>query len=127
VVYGVGTDIVEVGRFERFVREGNISLLERLFTPAEQEYCCARRRSAQHFALRFAAKEAFLKALGTGLREGLSWQHVEVVNDALGKPELKLEGKAAEMASENGINTIHVSLSHDGNYAVAMVVLETSR
>lgn len=124
MIYGIGTDIVDISRFERFVREGNDHLFVRLFTPAEREYCGARRRSAQHYALRFAAKEAFLKALGTGLRDGLSWQQMEVVNDSLGKPELRLSGRAAEFSAEHGLARIFLSLSHDGNNAIAMVVVE---
>ena len=124
MIYGVGVDIAAISRFERFVREENISLFERLFTPGEREYCTARRRSAQHYALRFAAKEAFLKALGTGLRDGLSWQDVEVVNDALGKPELHLSGRSLELFAGKELTAIHLSLSHDGDSAVAMVVLE---
>jgi holo-[acyl-carrier protein] synthase len=124
MIFGIGTDIVEISRFERFLREGNTSLIERLFTQGERDYCAVRRRSAQHYALRFAAKEAFLKALGTGLRDGLSWQQVEVFNDHLGKPGLNLSGRAAELYSAEGLGRIFVSLSHDGNCAVAMVVLE---
>jgi holo-[acyl-carrier protein] synthase len=124
MIYGIGTDIVEISRFERFVRENNTPLLERLFTPAERDYCTARRRSAQHFALRFAAKEAFVKALGTGIRDGLAWKQMEVVNDALGKPQLHLYGRAAELFALLGLKHIFLSLSHDGNNAIAMVVVE---
>ncbi len=124
MVYGICTDIVDISRFERFVREGNDQIIERLFTAAEREYCGARRHSAQHYALRFAAKEAFVKALGTGLRDGLSWQQMEVANDSLGKPELRLSGRAAELFAEHSLSRIFLSLSHDGNSAVAMVVVE---
>jgi holo-[acyl-carrier protein] synthase len=124
MIYGTGIDIVDITRFERFVRENNEALLDRLFTRGEREYCTPRKRSAQHFALRFAAKEAFLKALGTGLRDGLSWQDVEVVNDLLGKPELKLAGRAAELFRLHGLARTFLSLSHDGNYAIASVILE---
>jgi holo-[acyl-carrier protein] synthase len=124
MIFGIGVDIAAISRFERFVREENAPLFERLFTPAEREYCAVRRRSAQHYALRFAAKEAFLKALGTGLRDGLSWQDIEVVNDALGKPELRLAGRSRELFGARNLTSIHLSLSHDGDSAVAMVVLE---
>jgi holo-[acyl-carrier protein] synthase len=124
MIYGIGTDIVEISRFERFLREGNTPLLERLFTPAEREYCGARRHSAQHFALRFAAKEAFVKALGTGVRDGLAWKQMEVVNDELGKPELRLSGRAAELFAVHGLKNVFLSLSHDGNSAIAVVVVE---
>jgi holo-[acyl-carrier protein] synthase len=124
VIFGTGVDIVDISRFERFVRENNQPLLQRLFTQREHEYCAARKQSAQHYALRFAAKEAYLKALGTGLRDGISWKDIEVVNDDLGKPELLLSGRGAEIFREKGLARCHLSLSHDGNFGVAMVVLE---
>ena len=114
MIYGIGTDIVAVERFQRFIDSGNSALLERLFTPAERSRCEKRKDAASCLAARFAAKEAFLKALGTGLRDGLSWQNMEVVNDALGKPELKLSGKAAELFQAHGLMRVHLSLSHDG-------------
>jgi len=124
VIFGTGIDIVDITRFERLLDEGNLRLFERLFTAHEQEYCAGKARSAQHYALRFAAKEAFLKACGLGLREGLTWHDVEVVNDLLGKPELRLHGKAQQIFTEMDLSRTFVSLSHDGNFAVAMVVLE---
>ena len=124
MIFGTGIDIVEISRFERFVRESNEALLNRLFTLHEREYCAARKWSAQHYALRFAAKESFLKALGTGLRDGLSWRDMEVVNDPAGKPELKLNGRAAELFRLNGLTRSFLSLSHDGNFAIASVILE---
>jgi holo-[acyl-carrier protein] synthase len=124
MIYGTGIDIADISRFERFVKEDNQSLFRRVFTPTEQEYCAAKRRSAQHYALRFAAKEAFLKALGTGLRDGISWRDMEVVNDPLGKPELRLYARAEELFRERGLRKAHLSLSHDGNYAIASVILE---
>ena len=125
MIYGIGTDIVAVERFQRFIDSGNSALLERLFTPAERSRCEKRKDAASCLAARFAAKEAFLKALGTGLRDGLSWQNMEVVNDALGKPELKLSGKAAELFQAHGLMRVHLSLSHDGGNAIAMVVVES--
>ena len=86
LIIGTGIDIAEIARFERFVKEDNQPLFRRLFTHSELDYCFARRLSAQHLALRFAAKEAFLKALGTGLRDGINWLDIEVRNDELGKP-----------------------------------------
>jgi holo-[acyl-carrier protein] synthase len=124
LVFGIGVDIVEIARFERFLREGNDSLFQRLFTPLEIAYCSGKKFAAQHYALRFAAKESFLKALGTGLRDGLSWKDMEVVNDPLGKPELQLYGRAGEMFRELGLSSHFLSLSHDAGSAVAMVVLE---
>lgn len=125
MIFGNGIDIVDISRFERFVEEHNVPLFERLFTAGEIEYCSARKRSAQHFALRFAAKEAFLKALGTGLREGLSWHDMEVVHDHYGKPELKLSGGAEHLFMTKSLRRCFLSLSHDGNCAIASVILET--
>ena len=124
LIAGIGVDIAEIARFERFVREDNRALLERIFTAGELAYSFARKQSAQHLALRFAAKEAFVKALGTGLRDGLSWQNMEVVNDAAGKPELVLSGRATEMFAGRRLTRCHLALSHDAGCAVAMVVLE---
>ena len=124
MIYGTGVDIVEIARFQRFLDDGNDSMFKRLFTPGEIAYCSSKKFSAQHYALRFAAKESFLKALGTGLRDGLSWQDIEVVNDALGKPELKLYRRAEEIFSDAGLKGCFLSLSHDAGCAVAMVVLE---
>lgn len=124
MIFGTGVDIVEIARFEKFLKQGNDPLFQRLFTPGEIEYCSAKKQSAQHYALRFAAKEAFLKALGTGLRDGLSWKDMEVVNDALGKPTLKLYRRAEELFAQAGLSGCFLSLSHDAGCAVAMVVLE---
>ncbi len=124
MIIGTGIDITEIARFERFVTENNHALLNRLFTSLEIEYCSARRLAAQHFALRFAAKESFLKALGTGLRDGINWLDMEVRNDDLGKPFLSVSGKAAERFAAAGGDSCHLSLSHDAGCAVAMVILE---
>lgn len=125
MIYGIGTDIVATSRFQRFLDEGNAAIIERLFTRLERDICCKRKDAASCLASRFAAKEAFLKALGTGLRDGISWQEMEVSNDTLGKPELKLSGKADELSQVKKLTGIHLSLSHDSGHAVAMVVLET--
>ncbi|HEY6874418.1 MAG TPA: holo-[acyl-carrier-protein] synthase [Geobacteraceae bacterium] len=124
MIFGTGIDIVDISRFERFVAENNVSLFQRLFTAAEMDYCAAKKRSAQHYALRFAAKEAFLKALGTGLREGVSWRDMEVVHDSYGKPALRLSGGAESLFTDKGLGKCFLSLSHDANCAVASVILE---
>ncbi len=124
MIHGIGTDIVSIERFQRFIDEGNTALLHRLFTAREREVCAARKGAAACYAARFAAKEAFLKALGTGLRNGISWHDVEVVNDGLGKPALVVSGKAGEAVRDNGLAAHHLSLSHDGGHSVAMVVVE---
>lgn len=125
MICGIGVDIVAIERFQRFIDAGNSAVMERLFTPDERSLCRSRKDVASCMAARFAAKEAFLKALGTGLRAGISWQDMEVSNNALGKPELTLSGKAAEQVKVNGATGAHLSLSHDSGNAVAMVVLES--
>ena len=125
MIFGIGTDIVAVERFQRFLDSGNVALIERIFTSAEIARCNVIKDTASCFAARFAAKEAFLKALGTGLRAGISWHDMDVFNNELGKPELLLSGKAAEQFTLNSLSRIHLSLSHDGGNAIAMVVLET--
>lgn len=124
MIIGTGIDIAEIARFERFVKENNQPLFRRLFTQLELDYCFAKRFSAQPLALRFAAKEAFLKALGTGLRDGISWLEIEIRNDELGKPHLSVFGRAAEQLARAGAEKSHLSLSDDGGFAIAMVILE---
>ena len=123
MIIGTGVDLIEVERIERALRRHGRRFLDRLFTPAEIEYCEAGGALKCHrLAARFAAKEAALKALGTGLRDGLNWTDIEVVRDPLGKPALRLSGKAADLAAQQGIAQVHVSLSHAKDYAVAQVV-----
>lgn len=124
MITGIGIDTVEISRIQKFIDAKNQPLLDRLFTINEQQYCLSRKQAAACLAARFAAKEAFVKAFGTGLRNGLSWVEMEVQNNALGKPDLLLYGRTAELFADAGRQNIHLSLSHDGNHAIAMVVLE---
>ncbi len=123
MIFGLGIDIIHVPRVEKeLVRtEG---LKETLFTAREIVYCESRGKSAQHFAVRFAAKEAFLKAMGTGWRGGYRFNEIEILNDELGKPEALLHGRVKEYCDEKGITRMHVSLSHTQDLAQAVVVLE---
>ncbi len=123
-IVGSGIDLAQIPRFKRFIDEGKLALLERLFTSAERNYALSRKDPASHFAVRFAAKEAFVKALGTGLRFGLSWQQIEIIRDELGRPSLELSGRALELMVEKGAKRSHLSYSHDGDYGVASVILE---
>jgi holo-[acyl-carrier protein] synthase len=123
-IAGIGTDIVRVERFAEFIASDNRGVLERLFTPAELEYAMPRRQAAEHLAARFAAKEAFLKALGTGLRERLSWHDMEVCKDHYGAPSLALSGAAEQMFRARSLHAVFLSYSHEREYAVATVVLE---
>jgi len=126
LIFGIGIDLIEVARFEKnFSKdEGQSSLISKLFTENEIRYCEGHRFKALNYAARFAAKEALLKALGTGLREGFNWQEIEVVNDELGKPDLVAAGKVKEFLAANGVKFIHLSLSHLKEIAAAFVVLE---
>ena len=108
---------------ERTWRRYGQRFLERCFTAAEATVCLARPRPAQAMAARFAAKEAFAKAAGLGMR-GLAWTEIEVQSDALGKPLLALHGRAQAWARGQGITAWHLSLSDNGDYAAAVVVLE---
>ncbi|MBE0500172.1 MAG: holo-ACP synthase [Desulfuromonadales bacterium] len=123
-VAGIGTDLTQISRFSRFIEQEKNALLDRLFTASEQAYAMPKRNPAVHLAARFAAKEAFLKALGLGLREGISWHDMNVVHDALGKPSLQLSGRALEIFEQRSLAKLHLSYSHDGDYAMATVILE---
>ena len=123
-ILGLGTDLARTGRFRRFLEEGKATLLERLFTAGERGYALAKADPAPHLAARFAAKEAGMKAFGLGWRDGLAWHDFEVVRDPLGRPDLVLHGRAAELAAARGVTAVHLSYSHDGDYAVATVILE---
>jgi holo-[acyl-carrier protein] synthase len=126
-VAGLGVDLVRIERFRRLLDEHKETVIQRLFTVAEQAYAVRKVDPAPFLAARFAAKEAFLKALSLGLRQGLSWREIEVVKDGAGKPLLELQGRTAEVFAERGGGTLHLSLSHDGDYAVASVVLEREK
>ena len=123
MIFGIGTDIIEVQRVEeKLLRTGGLK--DRLFTGREIAYCDSKHRPALHFAARFAAKEAFLKAMGTGWTGGHRFDEIEIVNNALGKPELFVHGKVKSFCEANGIGAMEVSLSHIKDLAKAIVVLE---
>jgi len=123
LVFGIGTDIIEVPRVEQALsRTGRLK--QKIFTPREIEYCESRGKSAQHFAARFAAKEAFLKAMGTGWQGGHRFDEIEVINNERGKPEAVVHGRVKAYCQENGISRFQVSLSHIKELALAVVVLE---
>ena len=123
-ITGLGTDIVEVERFNRFIAEDNQTLLRRLFTADELAYALPRKCAAQHLAARFACKEAFVKALGLGMRDGMTWHDIAVTRDALGAPSLRLTGRAAEIFAQRQLVAHHVSYSHESQWAVATVIVE---
>lgn len=124
MIIGIGVDQVEVARIERLLATRPGRAEARLFTPAERAVCGARRRAAECFAARFAAKEAFVKALGTGLRDGMRWTEIEVRTHPDGRPEILLAGAAGRRFRERGGRRVHLSFTHEGGQAVAFVVLE---
>lgn len=121
---GLGVDLARVDRFRRLLQDDKMAVVDRIFTAGEKAYALAKKDPAPHFAARFAAKEAFLKALGLGLRNGISWQDMEVTRDELGKPSLHLTGRAAEIYRQRDYCRLLLSYSHDGEYAFATVLLE---
>lgn len=119
---GTGTDIVSIARLGRSLARGP-AFAEEVFTEREREYCEARRRPAEHFAARFAAKEAFLKAVGVGIFGGVVLRDVEVARGEDGPPLLRLGPTAAEALQRAGATRSLVSLSHERDYAIAVVVI----
>ena len=104
--------------------ERNIGFQEKIFTQGEITYCETKKNKYQHYAARFSAKEAFLKAIGTGWRFGIGFADIDVYHDEFGKPLIRLSGKAEELVQRDGISNIHVSLSHLKEMAIAVVILE---
>ena len=123
MILGIGVDLVAVERMEQALARGD-RLRRRLFTEGEIAYCERHTRPAVHFAARFAAKEAGMKAIGTGWSNGVGWKDFEVKLDPRGRPNLLLSGKGAEVAKAMGATHTVVSLAHDGGFAIAVVALE---
>jgi holo-[acyl-carrier protein] synthase len=119
VVIGIGVDITECARIERMLEKHGQLFLKRVYTPREIDYCTGRKAAVQHYAGRWAAKEAVLKTLGTGWAHGIQWTDAEVVNQQGGKPIIVLAGKALEISAQLGIREIMISISHCQSYAVA--------
>jgi holo-[acyl-carrier protein] synthase len=122
----VGIDAVEVARLERLI-EVHPECPDEIFTARELDYCRAKRRSGEHLAARFAAKEAVFKAFGTGISRRMRLTEVEVVNDAAGRPVVNLAGAVASFAQRRGLSGLDVSLTHTGGLAIANVVSLWSR
>jgi holo-[acyl-carrier protein] synthase len=123
-ILGIGTDIIEVARIEKLLRDKPDEFLSRVFTPAEIDYCAAKARPAVHYAGRFAAKEAFMKALGTGWAKGVGFGEIGVLNNEEGKPALHIAGEAKKMLDGLGPSFLWLSLSHTRDHATATVVIE---
>ncbi len=123
MIFGIGTDLVDVERISLKL-EKKAGFKELVFSADEIIYCEARAFKYEHYAARFAAKEAFLKAMGTGWRQGTAFNEIEICNDGEGKPEFRFHGITAETVKELKLGKISVSLSHIKSFACAMVIIE---
>ncbi|MBU6236413.1 MAG: holo-ACP synthase [Planctomycetes bacterium] len=121
-VIGIGTDIIECARIAQMIEKHGEVFLTRVFTAREIQYCSTRRAANQHYAGRWAAKEAVLKVLGTGWARGILWTDIEVVNEVSGAPTIRLVNRAADIAAERGIRNVQISISHCRAYATAFAV-----
>ncbi len=118
-ILGIGTDIVECPRIGKMIEQHGELFLRRIYTEREIRYCQARTHAIEHFAGRWAAKEAILKAIGTRRSRGISWTHIEVRNGSDGRPQVLVGGAARELARDRGIADILISISHCRTYATA--------
>lgn len=124
-IIGLGIDIVEISRIEAVVDRSGEKLAQRILSPGEWQHYQQHQQPIRFLAKRFAVKEAAAKAFGTGIRNGLAFNQFEVVNDSLGKPTLRLHQRAAELAAELGVKSLHVTLADERRYACATVIIES--
>ena len=124
MIFGIGTDIIEIERIEKMISRGRL-YLETVFTDKEIEYCEGKARASQHYAVRYAAKEAVLKALNTGWRDGLAFRDIEVIDDDRGKPQLCVHSRVKDWFELHHIQQTSISLSHGREIAIAVIILET--
>ena len=125
MIVGTGIDIVEVPRVAAAIERFGARFLQRVFTEAEIRYCQSKHNVAERFAARFAAKEAGLKAIGTGWRRGVAWKEIEVRREPGGRPTVAFTGRAGEFAAKLGVKRASLSLSHTKEHAIAEVILES--
>lgn len=124
MIVGVGVDLAEVTRIRAAFERHGERFRNRIFTPLEIAYCERKANKFERYAARFAAKEAGMKAIGTGMRGGVRWQDFEVVNLPSGKPTLRFHGKAATYAERLGVNNVALSITHTSETSLAHVILE---
>ena len=125
MIVGTGIDIAEVPRIEQSIERFGDRFLLRIYTEGEMRYCEGKANRAERYAARFAAKEAAMKALGTGWNHGVRWRDCEVVRLPGGRPTIKFHGKAAEFAAKLGVKNAALSISHTADQAIAQVILES--
>jgi holo-[acyl-carrier protein] synthase len=125
-ISGIGTDIVECLRIAQMIERHGELFLTRVYTPLEIEYCSSRKAATQHYAGRWAAKEAVLKAMGTGWARGITWRDIEVRNDESGRPSIRLGGTAREICERRGVREMLISISHCRSHATAYALAVTT-
>ncbi len=125
MIVGMGADIAEVERVRAAIERHGESFLRRVFTASEIAYCEKHRNKFERYAGRFAAKEAAMKALGTGWRHGVRWQDIEIMREDSGKPTLELRGAAGEIAKRLGVKQISMTITHTTKEALAQVIFES--
>ena len=121
-IIGIGTDITECLRIARMIERHGELFINRVYTPDEITYCQSRKQTTQHFTGRWAAKEAILKAIGTGWRRGISWRDMEIRNDSTGKPVVAVRGGVRDVFEQLGIREMLVSISHCRTHATAIAI-----
>ena len=124
MILGLGIDVARIDRVSEFLDRYGERFTRRVLTPREQEFCARFFNGAEQVAGRIAAKEAASKALGTGWRQGVHWKCFEVDHEPSGKPVLRIHGRAAELASQMGVKNAHLTITHDGGVAAAVVIFE---
>ena len=125
MIVGLGVDMEEISRLREVIKRHGKIFLERIFTPAEIAYCERHRDPVERYTARFAAKEATMKALGTGWSRGVRWRDIEVTRMPGGRPTIVLHGVAGKHAEHMGARHISLSITHSGNFALAEVILES--
>lgn len=127
MILGIGTDLAEVDRIKQSIETYGERFINRVYTQLERDYAQRKANAAERFAARFAAKEAGMKAIGTGWRRGVTWKDFEVANEPSGRPTLRLSGQAGLIAAQLGVKRISLSMTHTSSTAFAVVILEDGR
>ncbi len=126
MIFGIGLDIIEIARIQKMLEKHAERFIHKVFTSHEAKYCQSQANPCNHFAGRFAAKEAVLKSLGTGIAQGITWKDIEIRNESSGKPNLCLAGRGKEIFNILNLKNIHISISHDKIHAIAQAVAESN-
>ncbi len=124
MIHGTGVDIIEISRIKHSIQKYSGKFEERVFTSKEIDYCRSKADPSKHFAARFAAKEAVLKSLGTGMAQGITWKDMEILNRESGQPVLNLTGRGRHIFDALNLKDIHISITHDKSYALAQAIAE---